>query len=517
MTAPITDIVNVSIDAVTSTPTREGFGIPLVIGYHTEWLERVREYAAADELEDDGFETTDAIYRAAAACFAQNPRPEKVLVGRLAQSPSSVVLTLTPTVQNKGIYGVTINGVECLATPALTLTPTATSLTTYKVTINGVDYSFTSDSDATAAEIVTGLTTAINAATSTHHVTASGTSTLILTPAGGYTPTISVANSTGALAVAANTATEVCDAIRSSIQASAEATTFVETGTTTVVLTATNAGEVPEVSYTSNLTCQNTTADAGISTDITAIRAERDDWYCLLPTSYSKAEILAAAAVIETLDKICAVVTDDADVLTTGTSDVLSSLKALNYTRTSLWYSRHPGDYLNAAIHGKLLPKDPGSATFAEKNVIGVPVDSLSGTQRTNLRDKNGNWFETIGGLDLTFEGKMVGGRFIDTTVGIDWLSARMQERVLAVKAGRDKIPMTDQGIKSISSEVKAQLLEAENDPFNVLVKGSGVVTAPKRSEVSAADRAARTVRMTFTGELAGAIHKTIINGTVSV
>lgn len=517
MTAPITDIVNVSIDAATSTPTRAGFGVPLVVGFHEVFTERVREYTDAADLLADGFVAADAIYRAVVALFAQTPRPVKVLVGRLAETPNAVVLTLTPTVQNKGVYTVTINGVECNAMPALTITPTAANDTAYTININGTAYTVTSDADATATEIVTLFKTAINADTATHFLTATGTTTLILTPAAGKTATVTTTGTVGALAVAANTATEICDALRSSIQASAQATTFVETGTATLILTAGVSGAVPEVSYSTNLSCQNTTADAGIATDLVPIRAERDDWYGLLPVGYSKAEILAAAAAISTLDKIGLYVTDDADVLGSGSSDVLSTAKALSYTNSAIWFSRHPGDYLNACIAGKMLPKDPGSATYAHKTVVGVPVDSLSATQRANLRTKNGNWYETVGGLDLTFEGKMVGGRFIDTTIGIDWLSARMQERVLGVTAGNDKIPMTDQGISMISSEVKAQLLEAENTPFNVLVKGTGVVTAPKRSAVTAAERAARTITMTFTGELAGAIHKTIVNGTVTV
>lgn len=60
-----------------------------------------------------------------------------------------------------------------------TLTPTAQNTTRYAVFINGVEYAYTSDADATAAEIVTGLSSAINGGTVP--VTASGSTTLILT------------------------------------------------------------------------------------------------------------------------------------------------------------------------------------------------------------------------------------------------------------------------------------------------------------------------------------------------
>lgn len=61
-----------------------------------------------------------------------------------------------------------------------TITPTAVNSTVYNMAINGRAYAYTSDGSATAAEIVTGFTTVINADTA-NGVTASGTTTLILT------------------------------------------------------------------------------------------------------------------------------------------------------------------------------------------------------------------------------------------------------------------------------------------------------------------------------------------------
>jgi hypothetical protein len=47
--AGIGDIVQVTITSNTRTPTRAGFGTPLLMTYHTEWADRVRVY---QELED---------------------------------------------------------------------------------------------------------------------------------------------------------------------------------------------------------------------------------------------------------------------------------------------------------------------------------------------------------------------------------------------------------------------------------------------------------------------------------
>ena len=54
------------------------------------------------------------------------------------------------------------------------LTPTAKDTTKFAVVIAGVEYSFLSGAGATVATICTGLAAAINAATATHGLTASG-------------------------------------------------------------------------------------------------------------------------------------------------------------------------------------------------------------------------------------------------------------------------------------------------------------------------------------------------------
>jgi len=440
MTAPITDVVNVSIVVQDKTPAQAGFGVPMVYGFHTHFSEHSRVYSDLAGLTADGFTVADAVYRAASAIFAQNPRPESIVVGRAATGLGAFVSTLTPTVLNLAVYTVTIGAGSLAKT-----------------------YSFTSDSTATAAEIAAGLIALINVDTGSHGITASGS--------------------------------------------------------TTVVLTHGTPGVVPAVAYSSNLSSQNTTpaqTSSGFAADLQAIRDENDAWYALIPVGYGHAEIADYAAVIEPLAKVAFVVTDDADVLTTATTDTASAAKTLNYARTAVWFSRTPAAYLNAAMAGVGLPQKPGSITYAYKTPVGVPTENLTATQRTNLRAKNASWFETVSGLDVTFEGKMAGGRYIDTTIGIDSLQSDIGASVLAVMAAAPKVPFTDGGIRSLKTALDAAGARAET--AGVLVPGTFSSTAPTRAQTTTLDRAARTLRtLTFTGQVAGAIHKTTISGTVTV
>lgn len=76
-------IVSVSIQVGTSQPSQRGFGTPLILAYHTRFLDNVRTYSRLSEMVSDGFTVNDPAYLMAAKIFAQNPRPPEVKVGRL--------------------------------------------------------------------------------------------------------------------------------------------------------------------------------------------------------------------------------------------------------------------------------------------------------------------------------------------------------------------------------------------------------------------------------------------------
>jgi len=127
------DFINSTISIESSSIQKPSFSKPLVVGYHTKNVDRVRSYSSLTELESDGFAATDAIHKAVAAVFAQSPTVASVAVGRLALAPTTRV----------------------------ELTPTAANSTTYKVAVNGTEFTYASDASATVAEICTGLVAAI--------------------------------------------------------------------------------------------------------------------------------------------------------------------------------------------------------------------------------------------------------------------------------------------------------------------------------------------------------------------
>lgn len=98
--------------------------------------------------------------------------------------------------------------------------------------------------------------------------------------------------------------------------------------------------------------------------------------------------------------------------------------------------------------------------------------------------------------------------RLIDATV------VEIQQRIFSAQRAADKIPMTDQGLTAI----KGAILEAIKS-FGPLayVPGTEVCNMPRVADISAADRAARTVPSVTAGAtFAGGVAQVAINLTLS-
>lgn len=341
----------------------------------------------------------------------------------------------------------------------VTVTPTAVNTYEYSVTINGTEFSFTSDGTATVAEVVAGLVAAINA---------------------GSEPV---------------TATD---------------------STTHVTLAPDVASTYYSVTAGNNLALGFTASDT-FAEDITAIRTQNDTWYALTAHTHTAADVEDIAAHVETLKKIYGTSASTAAIITSATTDIASVLKDAGYDRTFVMYSGDAAEFPEAGILGVMLPKEVGSATWKFKTITGITADDLTSTQSTYARNKNCMTYETIGGVSITREGKVASGEFIDTIIGVDWLESRMEERVYSRLVNSDKIPYTDDGFTMIEGDIRAQLQEAIDVGF-LAASPAPTVTVPKVANVSSALKTAReTPAITFTGTLAGAVHKVTITGSVTV
>jgi len=134
MTDVISDIVNVTITRETTTVSADGFGVPMILGTHKKWNDRIKFYSSLDEVVTDGFSNTDKEYIAAAAMFAQSPHVPLIAIGRRSVDVATVTVS---TVDDTALYSISINGVA---------------------------YTYQAVNGNTGTDIAVGLKTAINAA-----------------------------------------------------------------------------------------------------------------------------------------------------------------------------------------------------------------------------------------------------------------------------------------------------------------------------------------------------------------
>lgn len=256
-----------------------------------------------------------------------------------------------------------------------------------------------------------------------------------------------------------------------------------------------------------------------VAAALNAIDDEDSDFYAVGITSRLDADILALAAWIATQRRIGAVASDDADILNGALdTDAASVLNAAAYDRTFLIYSSNADtQYPEFAWLGRMLPTLPGSATWKFKTLTGITFDKLSATSLAALTAKKANWYNRVGGVNITEEGWMASGEFIDVIRGVDWIHARMQEAIFSRLVNLAKIPYTNAGVGIIVNEMEGVLRRAVNQGI-LSGERAPTVTAPLVEDIAFNDRAARLLPdVTFLGFLAGAIHKTTINGIVTV
>lgn len=347
------------------------------------------------------------------------------------------------------------------------ITPTVANSTIYQMEFNGNLIEYTSDASATAAEIIAGLKADIDA--------------LALD--------VTVSDQTTYMRIVANTA----------------GTFF-----------------TCNVLNYNRLAIAQDHADPGVAADLNAIALQDSTWYTILNAFNSKAMADVIIDWAETAEKLFLCQTQDSAVITlalgsdTGGSETVAK-QAMDFYRTAVIYHPETDAFADAAWAGACLPLDPGSETWAFKTLAGVSTYELTATQRTNLVNKRANFYEINAGISMTNQGKVGANEWIDIIRFRDWVKSQIQEDVVAALANSKKIPFTDAGIAAIKGLVLA-VLRRGIEAGGLSPDPAPVVTAPKAADVSAQDKAARTLSgVKADATLAGAIQVTNISVTLAV
>lgn len=556
------DIASVNITATTTSPSRQGFGTPLIAACRVPFItDRVRSYQSLTAMATDGFASTDPAYLAASAMWAQNPRPPTIKVGRRASNWTQVI-DLTPVAPATGLeYALTINGHAVTSGVIGASPPTlAEACTAIAVVLNAAndeddDAIITARASSGSIQTITG--TGLNGAVGQRAMSPARPLELIVdnstdwdattavvtgtdSAGHGISENFAIPNGSGSGSVPPVLGTKLFATVTQVVIPAQSGTggsfhlgvqkRFNAAATSTkVTVTATSAAQLQSydlrladgtVSATLALS-DATTLPTNFVDDLTAISLADPDWYALCLDSNSAAELAAAEAYIENCTPrrmFAGQSADSACLDPSSITDVMYLAKATNYFRT--WLAYYPGiglatSWIAAAMLGSRLPIDPGSDTWAFKSLSGVRVYTLTDTQKQAILAKSGNTYLVTAGVPITQNGKVAAGEWADVTRGLDWLRARMQERLFGLLVNGQKLPYTDASVDLVKAELLAQLNEGVRVSF--LRAGTVVVSAPLVASIDSGTRALRSLPgVQFSAQLAGAIHVITVNGTVS-
>ncbi len=195
---------------------------------------------------------------------------------------------------------------------------------------------------------------------------------------------------------------------------------------------------------------------------------------------------------------------------------IAQELKAKRYSNIFITFRVDPEKYLSAALIGKMLPKMPGSSSWAFKELTGIKPQKINLALSEELKSLNVNRYIAISGQGLNLDGKVAKGEFIDVVHGRAWLQVRMQERLFRLFMLNDKIPFTAKGLDLVRCEISAQLSDAVHRGF-LAADPKPEVFIPSLNDIDTTAREKRILPdVTFSAQAAGAIHEIEIRGTIN-
>lgn len=197
---------------------------------------------------------------------------------------------------------------------------------------------------------------------------------------------------------------------------------------------------------------------------------------------------------------------------------------AKTYNRTFIFVCDAPTEYAYsaAALIGAAAGLAAGSFTY--KNIIlkGLTPMDLTGTELKAIHDAGAVSFVTKAGDNVTSEGIVTSGEYLDIIDSEDYIIQQITYRTQKLLNQAKKIPYTNAGIAQLENVALTVLKEAAMNGMIAYDDESGSYQYSTnfglRDEQPDSDRAARKYAGgTFSFKLAGAVHEVEIIGEIEI
>lgn len=322
--------------------------------------------------------------------------------------------------------------------------------------------------------------------------------------------------------VATATVDAICDGIEALIDASLAGLAGIGVApdnatATKLVLTADTAGDFIQISghTPAALKVLDVSTDAGIATDLAAA-ALVHEFYAFVIDSYAEAEGNAAAAWAEANEKLFLHLSaDTTNILDAAGTGVGQDFFVAGYHRSAVIPVTDSTGNHAAGLFARQLSQDPGTSSYAYKDIAGAGADALTTTQLANAKGKNLLPFILSGGSRMTMFGKAASGRSLRITSAIDFINARIREATLAVFLNSEFVPYSARGFAQMEAATRGVLSQVESTG---IIDPGWTVTVPDAATQSTANKNAGLLdAVRFNCVLPGDVLKVIYRGSVTL
>lgn len=291
----------------------------------------------------------------------------------------------------------------------------------------------------------------------------------------------------------------------------------------TVTLHVTSSGKIAYVSNVRGGTYTDTTASASSATDLTNALGVDSTWYGISGEHLDATNIAALAAWAESNKRLHYYTTVDTGAKGSGTG-IGHTLKTSSYAYSYGAYSGSGGAYAGCATMANEFVRDPGTYTMAFKQLAGVPADSLTDTEVSNLEGNNLNYYMAVAGVNIVRPGKCASGIYVDLRRGIDALAAQVQFNIYDLLVTTPKVPYDATGGVMIGAEIRSAIDKYSATPTvtAALIRTDPgfkpVVTIGDISTAQATDRQSRVYKLaSFTAYAQNAMQTVQVSGVVNI
>lgn len=200
-----------------------------------------------------------------------------------------------------------------------------------------------------------------------------------------------------------------------------------------------------------------------------------------------------------------------------------TEITASGLRRTVLFYCTATEDapVPVAALVGEIAGRAAGSFTYKNLKLSGIKAQNLTKTQVDAIHAKGGITYVAKAGDNVTSEGKVAGGEYIDIIDSEDYIIQQIAYKTQKVLNTADKVPYDNNGIAMLES-VCVDVLQGAYNNGMIATNADGTpaysVSYALREDTKESDRAVRRyLGGSFKFALAGAVHEVEVVGEITV